>query len=617
MRRTQVLCAAGLLILMATTSGDPIAYEAARSVDLGVYGERAVVAHLNADDLPDFAMTGIDGNGVAVYLNNGDLTFTRLDAVLPDMWVWTITPGDVNGDGVDDLVATGVVGDPHDGPIAVIGSAGTGVSLFTNDGEGNLTGEVLGRHCEFDLRAALADIDGDGDLDIGYPTYWYDEPQGIHTLMNDGEGSFTPGLFIDTRISSEGSPIFGDLDGDGLPELRWSAIFPNLGNGEFGFEEPSKAGGSYIVDITEDGINDFVTSRGTVYKGLGNRRFASGKRYGELDNTGPSGLADLDGDGDLDFVVSSFKKCVSVLVNEGEGVFGRNHEYCFTDEDPGYVREVEAGDFDGDGRTDVLVVGTLGAWLLELGGETPPTILSSAPDETRGGERVVFTVTGEGFGPDTSLDFGPGNEVADLVLESPERIQATVDLAPLYFDQPENNGGARHDVIVENPSRGGSRIRDAFHVDAYWDLGIDLKKGRSVDSQKPGRDRFKVRGKWFKFHHADELMNQEAPDLRLVFGSPLEPYELAVPGDDPGWEREIIEGHVRRIAWESPEGASPRIRLVLKAYDRRKWEFNLKARDIDFPGPQSRSVWLELYLGDKRAAGGATWKRAGKGRFRR
>ena len=157
----------------------------------------------------------------------------------------------------------------------------------------------------------LVDLDQDGDQDLlGIALnhiVWY---------ANDGSGGFGPEQLIDNSLSPRGHHL-ADLNGDGLKDLLISerdfdAIQLMLGNGS-SFDPPTLL---HTVD-------------------------------------GPLGLdaADLNGDGFLDLLYGSYKE-VAWLAGDGLGGFGPVHivqSATFTE----HYADVAAGDWDGDGDTDV------------------------------------------------------------------------------------------------------------------------------------------------------------------------------------------------------------------------------------------------------------------------
>ena len=88
----------------------------------------------------------------------------------------SVNIGDLNGDGLPDIV----LGKGRHWPLYN--------RVLLNDGKGRFSASSLGTAPDRTYSAALADLDGDGDLDIVVSN---DEPDGKLLDRNDGEGHFT------------------------------------------------------------------------------------------------------------------------------------------------------------------------------------------------------------------------------------------------------------------------------------------------------------------------------------------------------------------------------------------------------------------------------------------
>ncbi len=173
----------------------------------------------------------------------------------------------------------------------------------------------------------LGDVDGDGDLDFLTANATSNT---LSLGRNDGAGSFTDVSTIPTTHPSQGLTL-GDVDGDGDLDLviaNYGDNFPNPGN---------------TVSIrVNDGAGNFTapTTGAEVQVEPRPRRVA---------------LGDLDGDGDLDMVVSvdnnSTAGVLTVHFNNGSGVFGAG-TLLSTIED---IKALKLGDIDGDGDLDLLL----------------------------------------------------------------------------------------------------------------------------------------------------------------------------------------------------------------------------------------------------------------------
>lgn len=248
---------------------------------------------------------------------------------LTGMYSHAVAPGDVNGDGWTDLF----VGHFADRPADVYRERGaTGPApdrLLLGGPEGFHVDETFPEMRGRTSGAAFADFDGDGDLDLALSRNVSDNTQVGRTpsvvLRNDG-GRFVEARELDDRRGGRSLGVF-DYDADGrldlfLVEDRFavgsSALYRNTGDLEF-------------ADVTEDvGLPAGVDGLGVA-------------------------ATDLDGDRRPDlFVAGSNRLFVNV---DGERFREVDNDVfrwpTFGDEDD--VAGVATGDFDGDGRVDLVV----------------------------------------------------------------------------------------------------------------------------------------------------------------------------------------------------------------------------------------------------------------------
>jgi hypothetical protein len=253
---------------------------------------------------------------------NGSWSIPYSNTNVPGLW--DVTSGDINGDGNEDIVYG--LGFQFD---QIGWQAGTGTGQFGNV-QAIATGSVQGNEPR-DIH--LADVDGDGDLDVLACHYLSNQLSWFRN--NNGSGTSWTRLVIENGAMGVREVKTGDLNGDGVLDVVRTTVLngqvaycPGTGNGSFGAKQ-------------------VVTTLTTQSSG--------GGLFGS-DPQGPRGVdvADLDGDGDLDLVVASEADSrVSVLYNDGAGSFGAPVPATLSANGVNYV---EAVDVDMDGDLDVISV---------------------------------------------------------------------------------------------------------------------------------------------------------------------------------------------------------------------------------------------------------------------
>ncbi len=304
---------------------------------------------------------------------------------------------------VGNMMGAGVVGDfNRDGLEDVfVLTGGTGPDrLFMNTGTGFLDrAAAAGLNAQhIGIGACVGDYDGDGWLDIFVVSFGRslspsDPVRDEHRLYrNNGDGTFTDraeeaGLRqLGWFLPAGWGPAFGDYDLDGDLDLAipsWTRggtwLFRNNGDGTF--TDVSEAAGTRdelaqgfsarFVDMDGDRYpellvaGDYGTSR--YYRNDGDGTFTemtAEAGVGLDDNGMGHAVADLDGDGSLDwFVTSIHTQSVQTPSIPGTGNFlyrnAGGHGYAVptgnaTVNDGGWGWGVEAVDIDHDGREDLI-----------------------------------------------------------------------------------------------------------------------------------------------------------------------------------------------------------------------------------------------------------------------
>ncbi|HLX69361.1 MAG TPA: FG-GAP-like repeat-containing protein, partial [Verrucomicrobiae bacterium] len=238
----------------------------------------------------------------------------------------------------------------------------------------------------------LADVDGDGRLDIVVPNFDAGTVSVFQNLSTPGSltsGSFAPRM--DYAVGTQPlSVVVSDLDGDGRPDIIAAnfgsstvSVLKNLSTGgllksnsfasPITLNTPSSPSQVAAADIDGDGKIDIVTVN---YGGAANavsifRNTSSGGNISfasRVDLSAAAGqdealaVADMDGDGKLDLIVScDAGPGFSVFRNIGSpgsitaGSFAAPANFFSAG---GLIHRggIALGDIDGDGRPDVAVV---------------------------------------------------------------------------------------------------------------------------------------------------------------------------------------------------------------------------------------------------------------------
>jgi hypothetical protein len=240
--------------------------------------------------------------------------------------------GDYNNDGrLDVLIAGQTNGDaripfpPGSSPVT---------QLYRNDGNGVFTPVATGLPGVTRGSAAWGDFNNDGNLDL--------------VLTGTTNNAFGGAL---SRIyRNNGNGTFTDI-GAGLPAVHLSAVawgdFDNDGRLDL------------LLTGTTNGLASGAITR--IYRNNGNGTFSNTVSLAGI-YQGSVAVADFDGDGDSDIVIAGMNASGAgvalVYRNNGDGTFTQAASLTGV-----YNCSVAVGDFDNDGRPDILIAGYNGAYL--------------------------------------------------------------------------------------------------------------------------------------------------------------------------------------------------------------------------------------------------------------
>ncbi|OUJ73537.1 hypothetical protein BXP70_14170 [Hymenobacter crusticola] len=285
-----------------------------------------------------------------------------------------VTLGDVDGDGdLDVLTANNLANSVANGT----------VSIRLNNGDGTYTDgqEVTVGRGPYSVK--LADIDGDGDLDLLTPN---SNVNSVSMRFNNGNGRFVGNQEVAVGNLPHDIAL-GDIDGDGDLDLLAAnytvanslttstvSVRLNNGNGIFSSYQEVLVGSRPLTvalgDVDNDGDLDFVTasSNGTtvsVRLNNGSGTFTGSQEVLAGFNPAAAVLGDVDNDGDLDLLAVNYfnyantsrytSSTVSVRLNDGEGTFSGTQQVSVGEG----ANSLALGDANGDKFLDLFVSNSL------------------------------------------------------------------------------------------------------------------------------------------------------------------------------------------------------------------------------------------------------------------
>jgi hypothetical protein len=346
-----------------------------------------VIADFNGDGKLDLAVgvptPQVNTSALAVLLGNGDGTFQAPVNYPVNAAPHVLAAADFNKDGKLDLV-----------------TLGQGVLVLLGNGDGTFQAPINTPLSQPD-GLVVADFNQDGNLDIattsipslGFPS--------LTLLLGNGDGTFQVNVLSQTYIEPFAA---GDLNGDGKPDLiTETTVGPaivetllNNGDGTFtaGQSLPTAAEVSesalsiVLSDLNGNQKLDLVvassnteTNAGTlpdivsVVYGNGDGSFANFPSYpASLATPGgsPPGsvgtpvVGDFNGDGKPDLAVPiftvgrSYYVEISTLLNDGEGFAPPIVTQLANLMSPLSPIYMSSGDFNGDGKLDMALTGSVG-----------------------------------------------------------------------------------------------------------------------------------------------------------------------------------------------------------------------------------------------------------------
>jgi len=406
-----------LLVLLGNGNGT---FKAAATTASAAALQPLAATDLNGDGKAD--AVGIFGSNLVVYLSKGDGTFAAgvsygLGVASPGSTI--ISFDDLNGDGKTDVA------------VSTAGAAAGLEIVFLGNGDGTFQAAKTSAGIPSSCSTAFAvsgDFNGDGKPDLALNCPSTTPVLGVYILAGNGDGTFQAPTLSIPNVS--GTMAAADLNGDGKLDLVVEVggirgqIFLGNGGGTFSnansyalnflspdSEPPLGDGGISIADFNLDGKPDIAVGNNLLI-GNGNGTFQGVVLADTSSSISPfAAVGKFNSQQSVPSVAAALNLDIDIFANDGKGGLSLSHTYANVLNAP--AAQVVTGDFNGDGKLDLLAVtvdGPTGDWgycvLLGNGdGSLYPPMCN--PQGVQSVTRAISVVAGD-FNNDKKLDVAVG-----------------------------------------------------------------------------------------------------------------------------------------------------------------------------------------------------------------
>ena len=429
-------------------------FQAAVDYVVGANPWSVAVGDFNADGKADLAVANYSSNSVSVLLGNGNGTFQAAVNYGVGSEPLSVGTGDFDGDGKADL--------------AVVNLSGNNVSVLLGNGNGTFQGAVNYGAGSLPRSLAVGDFNGDGKSDLAVANFnsnnvsillgtWVPPVSATTTGLTATPNPTTFGQLVTLAATVSPSAATGKVTFyDGTTVLGVGT----LASGTATFATSLLPAGSRSLRAYYGGDAGYLASTSAPVSQMVNAQpansFLAAVNYGAIDWPSSVAAGDFNGDGRTDLAVASSSftsNIVSVMLGNGDGTFQAAVNYGAGSRPD----SVAVGDFNGDGKADLAVANYYShnvSVLLGNGNGTFQAAVNYGVDSYPTSV-AVGDFNGDGKADLAVTSFNSGN-VSILLGNGNGTFQAALDfwagLNPAWVAVGDFNGDGSADLAVANPT---------------------------------------------------------------------------------------------------------------------------------------------------------------------